>query len=450
MENGLMDYSSGVLQPMCSPFFPQLRQLLGPFLVDKTMLIEKIVNNSLNGIVHLVLRPRRCGKTTMLLMLKSFFCIPHNNGPDPHSLFRGLDITKNSDLCQEHIGKYAIIFCDFKSITGNSWKKMFSAFRVMVSEVYEEWYQYLEDFLCPEEKAFFNSIRFNSAPEEVWEKSLKRLSGFLARKSGRRVMVFIDEYEVPNNYAYEHGFFDEANMFFGRGVLPALLKTNESLEYAVLAGVTPVAKSGWYSGLNNIQIHALHRRNSIFAGMLMFTKAEVLQLRELSKCKLELEDLKAHYNSYLAAGHISVYNPVSIVSAFEQSALGNFWVATGEFPLSGRNFPECNFALDDIEKLLSGFEVSFELKNDVTFSNSLLDKNGTFTLLYYAGYLTMTPTGLFKIPNLEVMTEWVRWMTGDVNVCVEGHVTSFEKRWPNFMQQHLDPKTVPKCHEQCL
>jgi hypothetical protein len=199
----------------------------------------------------------------------------------------------------------------------------------MVSGLYEESYEYLGQSLNPGEKEFFESIRLNTAPVERWRNSLKRLSYFLARKSGRGAMVFIDEYEAPNNRAYEHGFLAQANEFFGRGVLPALLKTNDDIEYAILAGVTPAAKAGWYSGLNNLRTHALHRRNSIFAGMLMFTEAEVLQLRKLSNCELEPEDLKAHYNSYLAAGRISVYNPVSVMSAFEESTIGNFWVATG-------------------------------------------------------------------------------------------------------------------------
>ena len=124
-----MDYSHGVLTAMCSPFFPQLRKWLGPFLVNKMKLIEAIVDKGLDGNVELVLRPRRCGKTTMLFMLKwlltyfhttlywslssrSFFCIPKND--DPQSLFDGLYIASKHDLCQKHRGKYAVIFCDFK------------------------------------------------------------------------------------------------------------------------------------------------------------------------------------------------------------------------------------------------------------------------------------------------------------------------------------------------
>jgi len=102
--------------------------------------------------------------------------------------------------------------------------------------------------------------------------------------------------------------------------------------------------------------------------MVMFTETEVLQLRTLSKCELEPEDLKAHYSSYLAAGHISVYNPVSIMSAFEQSTIENFWVATGEYPLLRRNFPGDSSALDVIERLLSDADVPLELEDSVTFS----------------------------------------------------------------------------------
>ena len=128
-----------------------------------------------------------------------------------------------------------------QNLTGNSWEEMFWSFRVMVSDLYEESYEYLGQSLNPGEKEFFESIRLNTA-SEGWMNSLKRLSTFLARKSGRGAMVFIDEYEAPNNLAYEHGFLDEVHLsfpsrlrsrlttviqtngFFGRGVLPALLK----------------------------------------------------------------------------------------------------------------------------------------------------------------------------------------------------------------------------------
>jgi hypothetical protein len=129
-----------------------------------------------------------------------------------------------------------------QNITGNSWEDMFSSFKRMVSNLYKEWYQYLEHILDPEEKAFFESIRLNTASEGDWRDGLQRLSVFLARKSEQGAMVFIDEYEVPNNRAYDHGFLAQVRLsypsrlrsrlttvmqtdnFFRRGVLPALLK----------------------------------------------------------------------------------------------------------------------------------------------------------------------------------------------------------------------------------
>ena len=155
------------------------------------------------------------------------------------------------------MGKYAVIFCDFKvrffslncsahfheqNIFSTSWEEMFLDFRWMVSQLYKDWYHYLGDSLDPEEKAFFDSIRLNTASVEHWRNSLERLSVFLARKAGRGAIVLIDEYEAPNHLAYEFDFFPEvrlshpsrlrsrlrtviqANEFFGCGVLPALLK----------------------------------------------------------------------------------------------------------------------------------------------------------------------------------------------------------------------------------
>ena len=119
------------------------------------------------------------------------------------------------------ISKFVILSELFKqpiyvkqNITGDSWEKMFRSFSVMVSELYEEWYEYLGQSLNPAEKEFFESIHLNTAPEANWEESLQRLSYFLARKSGRGVMVFIDEYEVPINRSYELGFFPKAHPLY--------------------------------------------------------------------------------------------------------------------------------------------------------------------------------------------------------------------------------------------
>ncbi|KAH9974258.1 hypothetical protein BGW80DRAFT_1491217 [Lactifluus volemus] len=318
---------------------------------------------------------------------------------------------------------------------------MFWTFRNLVSDLYGEWEDCLMESLKPSERTYFESVLNKTATRAKLTKSLYYLSKFLTKKFGQKVIVLIDEYEVPNNCAYDHGYFDEANDFFWHSVLPALLKSNESLKYAVLVGVTP-AKSGWDSPLNNLKTNALHTRNSPFAGMLMFTEPEVIQLRTLANSELELADLKAQYSSYVAAHQISVYNPVSIMSALSESEIQNFWVATGKFPLSNRQFPDGGLDVTVIEDLLTGAEIEFGLKEDVTYSSLALSERATLSLLYYAGYLTMTANDQFKIPNSEVMTDWARWITDDIGsshnilkTCMEG-------------PQQLNPKLVQVDKEQ--
>jgi len=159
---------------------------------------------------------------------------------------------------------------------------MLSNFKDLVSDLYMKWEDCLLQSLSPVDKTYFESICLKTATEDELANSLYRLSKFLTGKFGRKVIVLIDEYEAPINCAFENDYFNEPNVFFGRHVLPRLLKSNEDLQYAALAGVTPTAKSGWYSGLNNVEVHALHTRGSIFAGMLMFTEDEVEYLRNLS------------------------------------------------------------------------------------------------------------------------------------------------------------------------
>jgi len=266
------DYSGGCLVSMSSPFFPDLRKDLGRFLVDKTKLIEDIVDSRMHGKVDLVLRPRRCGKSTMLQMIKwlyllafhtlfwnlssrSFFSVPLDGIDLPH-LFSGLYIAEKQEICREHMGQYRVIFLDFQVcyslelcrvlaymkqlIYGTSWDRMLTSFKMMAVDLYEKWREYLWDSLSEWKQIIFQSLEDMKASDTIL--SLKLLSQLLAKKSGHKVIVLIDEYEAPNNRAYEHGFFNEvrslrpprshsslttliqANEFFGRGVLPPFLK----------------------------------------------------------------------------------------------------------------------------------------------------------------------------------------------------------------------------------
>jgi hypothetical protein len=250
-----MDYSHGSLTSMCSPFFPQLRQELGPFLVDKTKLIKKIADRGLTGKVELVLRPRRCGKTTMLQMLRwlhrltstpcteaccpDLFSVSLKTMMMIHIYFSVTYISQPKKISAKStwasiqlssvISKFVVLSKLFRQLTyvkqniiGDSWEGMFQSFRVMVSVLYKESYEYLGQSLDPEEKEFYESIRFNRAPAELGGGSLQRLSYFLARKSGWGVMVFIDEYEVPDNCAYKLGYFDQV-----RPSYPSRLRSTE-------------------------------------------------------------------------------------------------------------------------------------------------------------------------------------------------------------------------------
>ncbi|KAF8506588.1 hypothetical protein F5888DRAFT_1643615 [Russula emetica] len=209
-----IDFSRGVLKAMTSPFFPDLRRNLGPFLIDKTDLIENIVINNWTGDVDLVLRPRRCGKSTMLQMLNSFFSIRREGDPDPLQLFEGLRIASKKDICTEHMGKYPVIFCDFKNLSAFSWEGMLSNFKDLVSDLYMEWEDCLLQSLSPVDKTYFESICLKTATEDELTNSLYRLSKFLTRKFGRKVIVLIDEYEAPINCAFENDYFNEVRSLY--------------------------------------------------------------------------------------------------------------------------------------------------------------------------------------------------------------------------------------------
>ncbi|KAH9960947.1 hypothetical protein BC827DRAFT_1206471, partial [Russula dissimulans] len=361
------------------PAFRALREFLGPFLIDKTALIESIVNRGF-GEVDLVLRPRRCGKSAMLDMIRSFFSFQE---PDQKALFDGLHIGAKRNICEQHMGKYAVIFLDFRRLRAPDWETMLEAFQEQVSELYRDWETYfkLHGGLDEIEHGHYQSIIHRKASFHEYALALMKLSKLLTQKSGRKVIVLIDEYETPISSAFEFGYLEKAEEYFGRKVLSILLKLR----------CLP------YSALTVPQSHPLHRPDSIYAGMVMFTTEDVEKLIRLSNSTLKFEILEEHYNSYLAASKISVFNPVSICSALAANTISNYWISSGEHPLIRRHIGSLSDeTTESLTILLSLKEINTDCIDDIFLA------------------------------------------------CVNGPVSDFVDRWPSFMQSSLHPRLVAK------
>lgn len=242
----------------------------GFYYIDKTNLIEQILMNW--GEVTLFTRPRRFGKTLNMSMLKSFFEI----GADV-SLFEGLYIAKNKELCDAYMGKYPVIFLTLKGVEGLTFadaKRMLGT--ILTNEMDRHYYLKTSDALTDEDKAYF--AKMLTGTDENIEDSIRKLSQLLYKHHGKKAVIIIDEYDVPLDKAYQNGYYREMVSLI-RGLFGQALKTNDYLQFAFLTGCLRVSKESIFTGLNNFKVLSIvdklkqdGMRNFIKYGIACFKK----------------------------------------------------------------------------------------------------------------------------------------------------------------------------------
>ena len=229
------------------------------YYVDKTMLIEELLIN--RAPVTLFTRPRRFGKTLNMSMIKSFFDI--KNKEENKKLFENLKIS-NSEYMSEQ-GKYPVIFISLKDLKGNSWKENFILIKKYIKNIYMEFYN-LKDKLNPIFKNDFEKIVMEKEDAD-WLYALKNLSNYLYEYYGEKAIILIDEYDAPIINAFDKGYYNEAINFF-QTFYSSALKTNNSLKYGILTGITRIIKEGIFSGLNNLYVNTNVSGNTLLENML--------------------------------------------------------------------------------------------------------------------------------------------------------------------------------------
>ena len=279
------------------------------YYVDKTKLIEQLFSNW--GEVNLFTRPRRFGKTLNMSMLKSFFEI----GADS-ALFEGLYISRNKQLCEEHMGKYPVIFLSLKNVEGLNFE---AAKYQMLELVAKEAGRF--DFLTQSENltesdkgrycaltTFLNGRYVMD--EDLLYGSLQTLSELLYKHYGKKTVILIDEYDVPLDKAFQHGYYREMvyliRIMFGRA-----LKTNDALEFAVLTGCLRISKEIIINGLNNVKILSI--TDSRFDEQFGFTDQEVRELLAFYHVENRFEETKEWYDGY-HFGNVDVYCPWDVMN----------------------------------------------------------------------------------------------------------------------------------------
>ena len=379
------------------------------YYIDKTGLIRDLLNNW--GEVNLFTRPRRFGKTLNMSMLKSFFEI----GADK-TLFDGLLISQETALCEAYMGKFPVIFISLKGVDGLTFEDAYGMLRRIIRAEVSH-HQYLRDSerISREEKEAFEEI-FGAKAEDI-EDSLRLLSQLLYQHYGQKTVLLIDEYDVPLDKAFHHGYYREMVALI-RGLFGQALKTNEYLQFAVLTGCLRVAKESIFTGLNNFDVNSIvdARYDEHFG----FTNQEVLQLLSDYGLDEHAAEMKEWYDGY-RFGYADVYCPWDVIN-YAKKLLADpkarpqaFWINTSGNDMVKRfvDKAEDKTTQQEIERLIDGEAITKAVQLELTYDEVDRSIDNLWSVLFTTGYLTftgVTEDGRYKlvIPNREVREVFVR------------------------------------------
>ena len=375
------------------------------YYVDKTGLISELIRNG--GMVNLFTRPRRFGKTLNMSMLEYFFSIEGDK-----SIFDGLEILKNPKLCDEYMGKYPVISVSLKGINAAAYEGAFD-FAVQIMQRAAEAFQFLCDSECLSEhdKEAYKKLLDSNMSEAVFCGGLRRLSELLAKHYGTKVILLIDEYDVPLAKAFANGYYDQM-VFLIRNLLEQALKTNSSLKLAVLTGCMRISKESIFTGLNNFTTFTI--ADVDFDEYFGFTDQEVRDLLTYYECADKYESIKEWYDGY-RFGNVDVYCPWDVVSYLRslrtnrEAIPQNYWINTSsnaevkEFIRQSKNLTTKR----EIERLMAGESITKTIHPELTYKEMYESIENIWSVLFATGYLTQSgqvDARKFKlrIPNLEI------------------------------------------------
>ena len=377
----------------------------GFYYIDKTNLIEQILMNW--GEVTLFTRPRRFGKTLNMSMLKSFFEI----GADV-SLFEGLYIAKNKELCDAYMGKYPVIFLTLKGVEGLTFadaKRMLGT--ILANEMDRHYYLKTSDALTDEDKAYF--AKMLTGTDENIEDSIRKLSQLLYKHHGKKAVIIIDEYDVPLDKAYQNGYYREMVSLI-RGLFGQALKTNNYLQFAFLTGCLRVSKESIFTGLNNFKVLSI--MDSRFDEQFGFTDDEVKKLLASYGLASHFPETKEWYDGY-HFGNADVYCPWDVVNYCNDHIHNpevepeNYWMNTSgnsviHHFIDSINEPDM-LTKTELEWLVNGKTVIKQIDEMVTYNDLYSTMEHLWSTLFMTGYLTQRgreSNGRYclAIPNREI------------------------------------------------
>lgn len=375
------------------------------YYVDKTGMISELIRNG--GMVNLFTRPRRFGKTLNMSMLEHFFSIEGDK-----SIFEGLKISKDTELSEEYMGRYPVIFVSLKGINAGSYD---TAFRLTVETIKgaakKAKVLKTSDKLDDDEKEDYRALLDKDMDEATLFLSLKTLSELLEKHYDSKVILLIDEYDVPLAKAFENGYYDQM-VFLIRNLLEQVLKTNNSLKFAVMTGCMRISKESIFKGLNNLKVLSItDKRYDEYFG---FTDTEVREMLKYYEIEDHYEEVKNWYDGYQFGG-VEVYCPWDVLNYCDKlkdhadSFPENYWINTSsndavkKFIQMSGNFKTKR----EIETLLAGEEIIKEIHQELVYPEMYQSVENVWSLLFMTGYLTQrgrVDAKRYKlaIPNLEI------------------------------------------------
>ena len=379
------------------------------YYVDKTGFIADLLRDW--GEVNLFTRPRRFGKTLNMSMLKCFFEI----GTDK-SLFDGLKIAEDKALCAEYQGQFPVIFISLKSVDGLTFEAAAAALRRLIGREASRFGFLLQsNRLDTDDKKLYRALTaveggtFSMA-DDVLADSLKTLSQLLAKHYGRKVVILIDEYDVPLDKAFQGGYYDEMVSLI-RNLFGNALKTNDSLQFAVLTGCLRISKESIFTGLNNLKVHTIaDPRYEEYFG---FTDADVDEMLAFYGLTSHKQVMQDWYDGY-QFGKVSVYCPWDVINycdllrADPEAEPENYWANTSGNGIIRRLLQKADQTTrDEVEQLINGETIVKTVRQELTYRDIEDSIDNIWSVLYSTGYLTSRgrlPGKQMKLalPNREV------------------------------------------------
>lgn len=429
------------------------------YYVDKTLFIKDLIDKG--GTVSLFTRPRRFGKTLALSMLKTFFeaeIDQKGNKIDNSHYFDGMKIMNAGEAYTSHMGKYPVISLSLKSTKQPNYQMAYQCLIDEIISAYEKHLYVLNgDALLPANKEKYQAIMEYRASEADYATSLKFLSNCLKKYHGRNVIILLDEYDVPLENAYFRGFYDQMTDFI-RSLFESALKTNDSLEFAVITGCLRISKESIFTGLNNLQIISL--LNNDYSEYFGFTQEEISDLLHYYSLEERQEELKKWYDGY-RFGNTEVYNPWSVINYANDKIWSSalfpkpYWSNTSSNSIIRELIETADVsAKKEIEELIAGGTIRKQIHEEITYTDIHVSQDNLWNFLFFTGYLKMTNQSMegnqiyldLSIPNEEIryiyqntIREWFnqKIKSTDLTPMFQSMLRGDSEAFEDFLKKHL-------------